>query len=94
MVGLERDTSRGDLGTGGGTNSGVRCAAEEMRLRTFVKRLLDSEEGAELVLVVLLSVESEDPTENRLDSRWLDFFLLANMARTSGLRMRRRRSGE
>jgi hypothetical protein len=50
-----------------------------MRWRTLVSRELDSD-GVGLSFVFLLSAESEDPDENRLDSRWLDFFLSPNIA--------------
>jgi hypothetical protein len=84
MVGFESETWRGDFGADGGGYSGVRCAAEDMRWRTFVRRELDSEDGVGLSFVFLLSDESEDPDENRLDSRWLDFFLSPSIARASG----------
>ena len=79
MVGFESETWRGDFGAGGGGYSGVRCVAEDMRWRTLVSRELDSD-GVGLGFVFLLSDESEDPDENRLDNRWLDFFLSPNIA--------------
>jgi hypothetical protein len=84
MVGFEREAPRGDFGVGGRGYSGVRCVAEDIRWRTLVRRELDSDDGTGLSFVFLLSDESEDPDENRLDSRWLDFFLSPNMASGSG----------
>ena len=83
MVGLERETWRGDLGAAGGGYSGVRCVADDRRLRTLDRRPPDSEAGTGLVLEADPDDDSEDPTENRLDSRWADFFLSPNMARLS-----------
>lgn len=85
MVGLERDTARGDWAAGGGY-SGVRCVAEERRLRTLVKRLLDSDDaGVGLNFALFVDPDgSDDPDDpNKLDSRRADFFLSPSMARRS-----------
>jgi hypothetical protein len=61
----------------------VRCVAEERRLRTLVKRLLDSDDaGVGLNFWLFVDPDaSDDADENRLDSRRADFFLSPNMAR-------------
>lgn len=56
-------------------------AVEEMRFFTLLKRPLDSDEVADW----LCWASDEPPRENRLDSRWLDFFLSPILADTSGL---------
>jgi hypothetical protein len=78
------------VGAAGGGYSGVRCVAEERRLRTLVRRLLDSDEvGVGLNFVSVDPDGSDDPDDpNRLDSRRLDFFLSPNMAKRSGPRLR------
>ena len=70
--------SRVVLGGVGGGYSGARCVAEDMRFLTLVKRPPDSD-GTGEIFAALLTCESEDPTENRLESRWLDFFLSPNI---------------
>jgi hypothetical protein len=75
MVGFERETPREDFDVGGTGYSGARCVAEDIRWRTLVSRELGCERTG-LSFVFLLSNESEDPEENRLDSRWLDFFFM------------------
>jgi hypothetical protein len=78
------------VGAAGGGYSGVRCVAEERRLRTLVRRLLDSDEvGVGLSFVSVDPDGSDDPDDpNRLDSRRLDFFLSPSMAKRSGPRLR------
>lgn len=93
MVGLDRDTSRAWPGGGGGGYSGARCAAEDMRFLTLVNRPLDSEEGTGDGFAGLPSCVSEDPTEKRLDSRWLDFFLSPNIVGSSSYRLCRSGGG-
>lgn len=80
----------GDLGAAGCCAwSGVRCVADEMRLRTFARRL-GSDVGAGLVLIDTEEAASdadvdvdEDPTEKRLESLWLAFFFSPSMVRAS-----------
>lgn len=57
----------------------MRCVAEEMRLRTFVRRPVDSVGVGDLSLLASLSEAPED-FEKRPDNRLLDFFLSPNMA--------------
>lgn len=52
---------------------------EEMRLRTLEKRLLDSDEGAGLLLIEAADDSEDDPTEKRLDRRLVAFFFSPSM---------------
>ena len=70
----------GDLGAAGCGGSGVRRLAEEIRLRTLEKRLLDSDDGAGLLLIDAADDSEDDPTEKRLDRRLDAFFFSPNMA--------------
>lgn len=70
----------GDLGAAGCGSSGVRRLAEEIRLRTLEKRLLDSDDGAGLLLIDAADDSEDDPTEKRLDRRLDAFFFSPNMA--------------
>ena len=45
---------------------------------------MGSDDGAGLSLVELDAADSDDPLENRLDRRRLDFFLSPSMAGRSG----------
>lgn len=69
-------------GVGRGYSGAVRCVAdctvvvdapEAIRFLTLLRRPLDSDEAAELLCCG--SEFEEPPRENRLESRWLDFFL-------------------
>jgi hypothetical protein len=69
----------------------VRWDAEERRLRTLVRRLLDSDEAGVGLNFVFVDPDdgSDDPDDpNKLDSRRLDFFLSPNMAKRSTLGLR------
>ena len=50
-------------------------APEAIRFLTLLRRPLDSDEVAELLCCG--SEFEEPPRENRLESRWLDFFLVS-----------------
>lgn len=84
---LDGQQVRGDWrrwGVGRGYSGAVRCVAdctvvvdapEAIRFLTLLRRPLDSDEVAELLCCG--SEFEEPPRENRLESRWLDFFLVS-----------------
>lgn len=75
-MGFAREECRVEVDEAGGGYSGARWVADERRFLTLVRRLLDSDV---VVGVELVSCESVDLLENRLDSLLLDFFLSPNM---------------
>ena len=68
IAGFESDTSRVVEAGGEGAYSGARCAADVRRFLTLVNLPPDSD-GTGEGFAGLLTCESEDPIENRLESR-------------------------
>lgn len=70
MVGCKDEALRGEVGGG---YSGARYVADEMRFRTLVRRLPDSE-AAEVLFTEPFSAVSGGGLEKRLDRRFMDLF--------------------